>query len=65
MMVRFHYPDGDWCYRPLHTVHAIFHDGEGRLVARAEAAPGGGYKEFEISGFDLIGPSKPGAEPLR
>ena len=65
MMVRFHYTDGDWCYRPLHTVHAIFHDARGRLIARAEALPGEGFKEFEIAGFDLIGPTEPGADPLR
>ena len=35
-MIRFDYPDGDHCYRALHTVHAIFHDPDGRLIARAE-----------------------------
>ncbi len=24
MMVKFNYPDGDWCYRAIHTVHAVF-----------------------------------------
>ena len=24
MMVKFYYPDGDWCYRAIQTVHAIF-----------------------------------------
>lgn len=36
MMVKFYYPDGDWCYRAIQTVHAIFQNSEGKLIARAE-----------------------------
>jgi hypothetical protein len=58
MMVKFHYPDGDWCYRGLHTVHAVFHNGEGQLIARAERGDRNGYYEFEITGFELVGPGE-------
>ncbi len=55
-MVKFLYPDGDWCYRSIHTVHAVFHDKAGKLIARAERGDRNGYYEFEITGFELIGP---------
>lgn len=62
MMVKFNYPDGDWCYRSLQTVHAIFHDAQGKLIARAEKGDRTGYYEFEIESFELLGP---GDGPLR
>ena len=34
-LVKFYYADGDWCYRAMQTVHAIFHK-DGKLIARAE-----------------------------
>lgn len=55
MMVKFYYPDGDWCYRAIQTVHAIFHK-DGRLIARAEKSDQSGFYEFEIAEFELIGP---------
>lgn len=57
-MIKYYYPDGDWCYRALHTVHAVFHDAEGRLVARAEKPDRSELYEFEITGFELIGPGE-------
>ena len=45
-MLRFNYPDGDHCYRALHTVHAVFHDDQGRLIARAEKPDRSGMYEF-------------------
>ena len=50
-MIRFDYPDGDHCYRALHTVHAIFHDPDGRLIARAEKPDRCDMYEFEIASF--------------
>lgn len=58
MMVKFYYPDGDWCFRSMHTVHAVFHDDAGRLIARAEKGDMSGYYEFEITAFELIGPGE-------
>lgn len=53
-MIRFNYPDGDHCFRALHTVHAIFHDPEGRLIARAEKPDRSDMYEFEITSFELV-----------
>lgn len=53
-MIRFNYPDGDHCFRALHTVHAVFHDDAGRLTARAEKADRTGFYEFEIVSFELV-----------
>lgn len=58
MMIKYYYPDGDWCYRALHTAHAVFHDPEGKLIARAQKPDGIGLYEFEITGFELIGPGE-------
>lgn len=58
MMIKFYYPDGDWCYRALQTAHAVFHNDDGKLTARAERADGSGLYEFEITGFELIGPGQ-------
>ena len=54
-MIKFYYADGDWCYRAMQTVHAIFHR-EGKLIARAERGDRNGYYEFEIVDFEVIGP---------
>ena len=53
-MIRFNYPDGSHCYRVLHTVHAIFHDDIGKLIARAEKPDRNGMYEFEIVSFELV-----------
>ncbi len=58
MMVKFYYPDGDWCYRAIQTVHAIFHNSERKLIARAEKGDRNGYYEIEISEFEMIGPGE-------
>ena len=55
-MIRFNYPDGDHCFRALHTVHAIYHDTEGRLIARAEKPDRSDMYEFEITSFELVQP---------
>jgi hypothetical protein len=52
-VVRFIYPDDTFCFRPLHTVQAIFFDDAGVLVARVLKADGSPYV-FEIKGFELI-----------
>ena len=57
MMVKFYYPDGDWCFRAIQTVHAIFHK-DGKLIARAERGDRNGYYEFELTEFELIGPGE-------
>ena len=56
-MIKYYYPDGDCCYRALHTAHAVFHR-DGKLIARAENADGSELYEFEITGFELIGPGE-------
>lgn len=58
MMVKFYYPGGDWCYRPLHTVCAIYHDEAGALLARVEKGDRSGDYTFEIAEFELIGPGE-------
>ena len=58
-MIKYYYPDGDWCYRALHTTHAVFHNPEGKLMARAQKGDGSGeLYEFEITGFELIEPGQ-------
>lgn len=53
-MIRFNYPDGDHCYRALHTVHAIFNAPDGKLIARAERPDQSEMYEFEITSFELV-----------
>ncbi|MEL6289982.1 MAG: hypothetical protein AAFQ42_06170 [Pseudomonadota bacterium] len=53
-MIKFIYPDGSHCYRALHTVHAVFRDENGALIARAERADQSGMYEFEIAGFEIV-----------
>jgi hypothetical protein len=55
-MIKFYYPDGDWCYRALHTVHAVFHNKDGVLMARTERPDQSEMYEFEITEFEMIGP---------
>ena len=52
-MIKYIYPDGSYCYRALHTTHAVFKDDAGKLIARA-AKPDGELYEFEIQGFELL-----------
>ena len=52
-MIKYIYPDGTYCYRALHSTHAVFHNDEGKLIARAERADGALY-EFEIKAFELL-----------
>lgn len=55
-MIKIYYPDGTHCYRPLHTVHAVYTDESGTLVMRAETADRSGLKTFEIAGFEPCAP---------
>lgn len=53
-MIRFNYPDGDHCCRALHTVHAVYHNSEGKLIARAEKPDRSEMYEFEITSFEVV-----------
>lgn len=53
-MLKFIYPDGSHCYRTLQTVHAVFRDDAGKLIARAEKSDQSGMYEFEIKGFEVL-----------
>lgn len=55
-MIKYIYPDGSHCYRTLYTTHAVFRNDEGKLIARAERADRNGMYEFEIAGFEILGP---------
>jgi len=55
-MIKYLYPDGSHCYRALHTTHAVFHNEDGKLIARAERPDRNGFYEFEITGFELLQP---------
>ena len=57
-MIKYLYPDGNHCYRALHTAHAVFLNEDGKLMARAEKADGSGMYEFEIARFELLSPGK-------
>ena len=52
-MIKYIYLDDTYCYRALHTSHAVFRNDEGKLIARAAKADGTLY-EFEIKGFELL-----------
>ena len=54
-MIKYIYPDGTYCYRALHTTHAVFRNDAGKLIARAQKVDGSFY-EFEIAGFELLEP---------
>ena len=53
-MIKYYYPDGTHCYRALHTTHAVFENGDGKLIARAQKPDGSELYEFEITGFELV-----------
>jgi len=53
-MIKYIYPDGTHCYRPLHTVEAVYTNDEGKLVSRAQAADKSGPYTFEIQGFEIL-----------
>lgn len=53
-MIKYYYPDGDHCYRALHTTHAVYHTAEGKLMARAMKPDNSELYEFEIAGFELV-----------
>ncbi len=55
-MIRYIYPDGTYCYRALHTTHAVFRNDKGKLIARAEKPDGTSLYEFEIKGFEILQP---------
>lgn len=52
-MIKYIYLDGSYCYRALHTSHAVFRNDDGQLIARA-AKPDGTLYEFEIQAFELL-----------
>lgn len=56
-MIKLIYPDDSYCYRALHSVHAVFRDAKGVLTARTDQ-PDGRWHEFEIKGFELIEPAR-------
>jgi hypothetical protein len=53
-MIKYYYPDGTYCYRALHTAHAVYRSDDDRLMARAEKPDRSGMYEFEITGFELV-----------
>lgn len=53
-MIKYYYPNGDHCYRALHTAHAVFHNEDGKLIARAMKPDNSELYEFEITGFELV-----------
>lgn len=55
-MIKYYYPNGDTCYRALHTAHAVYHAEDGRLIARAMRPDNSGLYEFEITAFELVAP---------
>ena len=55
-MIKYYYPNGDHCYRALHTVHAVYHDEDGKLIARAMNPANTELYEFEIVAFELVPP---------
>ncbi len=52
-MIKYINLDGSYCYRALHTTHAVFRNDDGQLIARA-AKPDGSLYEFEIQSFELL-----------
>ena len=54
-MIKFYYPDGDTCYRALHTVHAVFHSADGKLIARTTKPMSvTELYAFEITAFEVV-----------
>ena len=58
MMVKFYYPDGDWCYRAIQTVHAFFSQFRRQTYCAGRKGDRNGYYEFEITEFEMIGPGE-------
>ncbi|MEL6412122.1 MAG: hypothetical protein AAGK67_07095 [Pseudomonadota bacterium] len=56
MMIKYYYPNGDHCYRALHTTHAVYHSVDGKLIARAMRPDNSELYEFEITGFEIVAP---------
>ena len=56
-MIRFIYPDDSFCFRVLHSVHAVFYSDAGTLIARVKKADEI-YYEFEIKAFELLEPGR-------
>lgn len=54
-MIKYYYPNGDYCYRALHTTHAVYNSDDGKLIARAMRPDNSELYEFEISGFEILG----------
>jgi len=57
-MIKYIYPDGSHCYRALHTTHAVFHNEDGKLIARAMRPDNSELYEFEIKGFEILQPGQ-------
>lgn len=57
-MIKYIYPDGSYCYRALHTTHAVYRDERGKLIARAEKPDRSAMYEFEIQAFEILEPGK-------
>ena len=55
-MIKYHYPDGSYCYRALHTTHAVYTNANGKLIARTMRPDNSELYEFEITGFELLEP---------
>ena len=52
-MIKFIYPDDTYCFRVLHSVHAVFYNDDNILTARTDR-PDGSFYEFEIKGFEIL-----------
>lgn len=53
-MIKYFYPDGTYCYRALHTTHAVYVSEAGKLIARTLRPDNSELYEFEITGFELL-----------
>ena len=53
-MIKYIYPDDSYCFRALHTTHAVYRNDDGKLIARAQRPDGSELYEFEIKGFELL-----------
>lgn len=57
-MIKYIYPDDSYCFRALHTTHAVYRNEAGKLIARAERPDGSALYEFEIKAFELLEPGR-------
>ena len=57
-MIKFTYPDDTFCFRVLHSVHAVFYSDAGVLTARTDR-PDGSLYEFPIKSFELLEAGRP------